>query len=321
MSFSVGTLGNYTRENEQQLVTSLVFAPKTAEMITSGGNLQTGIKSTEKINILETDAIFQTGGSCGFNASGATTFTQRTITVGKIKVHEALCPKDLETKYTQKLLQAGTAGLQYDTLTFAADYTGKKIGKIGEQLETAIWKGDTSSGDVNLNKFDGFLKLIVADTTAIVNANATAYYGTPLTGGFTAATVINAAYAVYKAIPTQQLNRADNVIFMGWDTFRMLGVAFNEGKYFVNWGEGLKTGEIMLPNTNVKCVAVNGLNTSSYMVATYLENLYLGTDMENEEEKFELFWAKEADQMRFMAEWKYGVQYAFPEAVVKFNAA
>ncbi len=36
------------------------------------------------------DAIFQDGSSCGFNASGTTSFTQRTVTVGKIKVNEAL---------------------------------------------------------------------------------------------------------------------------------------------------------------------------------------------------------------------------------------
>jgi hypothetical protein len=42
--------------------------------------------------------------------------------------------------------------------------------------------------------------------------------------------------------------------------------------------------------------------------------------MLNEEERFELFWAKEADELRFMAEWKYGIQFAFPDKVVKFIA-
>lgn len=322
MSFSVGTLGNYTRENENLLVTSLVAAPKTAMLIQAGGNMQTGIKSSEKINIMDTNALFQAGGGCGFSASGTTSFTQRTLTVGKIKVHESLCPKDLEAKYTQKLLQKGTAGLAYDTVSFAADYTGKKIARIGDQLEIALWQGDTGSGNPNLNKFDGLLKTIVADGANVVNANALAFYGTPLTGGFTPATIINAVNAVYKAIPVAVLAKGENVVvFAGWDVFRMYGVALTEGKYFVNWSETMKTGEMFIPNTGIKMVAVPGLNGTNYMVATHLENLYLGTDLENEEERFELFWAKEADEMRFMAEWKYGINYAFPEEVVKFNAA
>lgn len=317
MAFSVTALTDYTREYEGKLVTSLVFAPKTAQVIEQLGNVQSGIKSTEKITIHDTDAIFQVGGTCGFNSSGATTFTQKTITVGKIKVHESICPKTLESKYLQKFLAAGS---QYTTFDFAAEYTGKKVARIGAQLETAIWQGSTASVNVNLNKFQGLRTLMVADST-VVNANSAAFYGSALTGGFTAATIINAVNALYKAIPAEILNRTDLVAFCGWDAFRLYGTALTEGKYFVNWSEAMPSGELMIPNTNVKLIAVNGLNGTNYMAATYGENLFLGTDLLNEEDRFELFHAKEADEMRFMAEWKYGVQYAFGEHVADFDAA
>jgi hypothetical protein len=38
----------------------------------------------------------------------------------------------------------------------------------------------------------------------------------------------------------------------------------------------------------------------------------------NEEEKFEIFYAKEADQVRFVSEFKMGVNFAFPDEMVKF---
>ena len=95
MAFNVSALANYTEENAALLVTSSVLGAKTASLIKSAGNVMVGVKSSETINIMDTDAIFQSGGSCGFTASGSTTFTQRTVTVGKIKVNEALCPKDL----------------------------------------------------------------------------------------------------------------------------------------------------------------------------------------------------------------------------------
>jgi len=44
-------------------------------------------------------------------------------------------------------------------------------------------------------------------------------------------------------------------------------------------------------------------------------------DLLNEEDRFELFYAKEADEMRFVAEFKYSVNYAFPTEVVYFALA
>ena len=63
-------------------------------------------------------------------------------------------------------------------------------------------------------------------------------------------------------------------------------------------------------------IGVNGLNGTDKMFGVSMSNLYLGTDMLNEQDRFELFYAKEADEMRFVAEFKMGVQYAFPTEIV-----
>jgi len=123
MGFNVSALANYTEQNAALLVTSSVLGAKTATLIKSAGNVMVGVKSSETINIMDTDAIFQSGGSCGFTASGSTTFTQRTVTVGKIKVNEALCPKDLEAKYLQKALPTGS---MYDSIPFEQEFADKK---------------------------------------------------------------------------------------------------------------------------------------------------------------------------------------------------
>jgi len=52
------------------------------------------------------------------------------------------------------------------------------------------------------------------------------------------------------------------------------------------------------------------------MFGLSMSNLYLGTDMLNEQDRFELFYAKEADEMRFVVEFKLGVQVTFPDEVV-----
>ncbi|MBM3417473.1 MAG: hypothetical protein FJY17_00955 [Bacteroidetes bacterium] len=311
MAFDVSALSNYTKENEALLVTSSVLGSKTASLIKSQGNVMVGVKSSETINIMDTDAIFQSGGSCGFNASGSTTFTQRTVTVGKIKVNESLCPKDLEAKYLQKALPEGS---RYDSVAFASDYTDKKAARIAAQLETAIWQGATGSANVNLNKFQGLVALIGASA---VESNNTTYYGTPATS-ITSANVVAIFDALYKAIPASVVSKDDMTIWCGQDVFRTYTIALKNANMFNYSFDGKADSEFYLPGTSIKVVATPGLNGVTKLYAIRLSNMFLGTDLLNEEEKFELFYAKEADQVRFVSEFKMGVNVAFLDEIASF---
>jgi hypothetical protein len=317
MAFNVSALADYTEQNEALLVTSSVLGAKTASLIKSAGNVMVGVKSSETINIMDTDAIFQSGSSCGFTASGSTTFTQRTVTVGKIKVNEALCPKDLEAKYLQKALPTGS---MYDSIPFEQEFSEKKAKRIAAQLETALWQGDTDSVNVNLNKFDGLVKLIGA-ASGVVAANASTYIsGAPLSS-ITSANVISIFDGVYKAIPAQVVAADDMTIFCGQDLFRTYTVALKDANQFHYSIDVKADSEFILPGTTIKVVAVAGLNGTNKVYAMRLSNLFIGTDLLNEEEKFEIFYAKEADQVRFVSEFKMGVNIAFPDEVVKFILA
>jgi hypothetical protein len=312
MALDLTGLTNYVKENEQQLATSLVFKPKTAQLIEGAGNVMVGVKSSEKINIMETNAVFQAGGTCGFSSSGTTAFTQRSVAPGKIKVNESICPKAFEAKYTQKALRAGS---YYDYMPFADEYSAKKIEVIGAALETALWQGDTASSNAQLARFDGLLKLIAPSGTPVTGV---VVGNTSAATEITSANIIGLVDDVYTAIPASIVANGDVVIFVGMDTFRTYTVALKEANLFHYAAESVDF-EIVLPGTNVKLVAVNGLNGTDQMVATRLSNLYLGVDLLNEEERFELFYAKEADEMRFVAEFKMGVNYAFPTEVVWFG--
>jgi hypothetical protein len=314
MSFSVGSLTNYTKENEALLVTSSVLGAKTASLIKSAGNVMVGVKSAETINIMDTDAFFQAGGTCGWNASGTTSFTQRTVTVGKIKVQEALCPKTLEAKYLQKALPTGST---YDSIPFEQEFTDKKAKTIAAQLETAIWTGDTTSANGNLNKFDGLIKLINA-ASGVIDANVSGFIsGAPLTS-ITPANVVALMDGVYRAIPAKVVAADDMTIFVGQDTFRTYSIALKNSNLFHYSFDGKADSEFVLPGTSIKVVAVGGLNGTNDVFALRLSNMFLGTDLLNEEEKFEIFFAKEADEVRFAAEFKMGVNIAFPDEIVKF---
>lgn len=309
MALDLTGLTNYVKENEQQLATALVFAPKTAKIIESAGNVQVGIKSSEKINLMDTDAVFQAGGTCGFSSSGTTAFTQRSLAPGKIKINESICPKAFEAKYTQKALRAGSS---YDYMPFADEYSAKKIAVIGAALETGLWQGDTGSGDAQLNKFDGLLKLIApagVPVSGVIDGNVANV------AALTQATVIAAVDAVYVALPSSIIANGDVAIFIGMDAFRLYTIALKEANLY-HYAADAVDFEIFIPGTNVKLIGVNGLNGTDKIIGTRISNLYLGVDLLNEEERFELFYAKEADEMRFVSEFKMGVQYAFPTEIV-----
>jgi hypothetical protein len=317
MAFNVDALAAYTEQNEALLVTDSVLGAKTAALIKSAGNVMIGVKSAETINIMDTDAIFQAGGSCGFTASGSTTFTQRTVTVGKIKVNEALCPKDLESKYLQKALPTGS---MYDSIPFEQEFADKKAKTIAAQLETALWQGDTDSVNVNLNKFDGLVKLIGA-ASGVVAANALAFIaGAPISAatGIIATNVVSIFDGVYKAIPAQVVAADDMTIFCGQDVFRTYTIALKNANMFNYSFDGKADSEFVLPGTPIKVIALAGLNGTNKIYALRISNLFLGTDLLNEEDKFEIFYAKEADQVRFVSEFKMGVNVAFPDEIVRF---
>jgi hypothetical protein len=315
MAFNVSALTNYTKENEKQLVFSSVLGNKTAELIKASGNILLEVKSSEQIGIMDTDAFFQSGASCGFNASGTTTFTQRAVTVGKIKVNEALCMKNLESKYLQKALPAGS---MYTEMIFAEDYSNRKAQKIADQLEVAIWNGDTASADGNLNKFDGLLKLITAAGGSVVNANTSTFISGGPISSITVANVVSVFDAIYTAIPAKVVAKDDITIFCGMDVFRLYTVALKNANLFAYNLNVKADSEFFLPGTTVKVVAVQGLNGTNDLVATRISNLFIGVDILDEQSRFELFFAREADEMRFVAEWKFGINLAFPDEVVKF---
>lgn len=315
MGFSLGTLTPYVEQNEALLVASSVLGAKTQSLIQAQGNVMTGVKSKETINIMDTNAIFQAGGTCGFTTSGTTSVTQREVEVGKIKVMESICPKDLEAYYLQKALPAGSS---YDTIAFAREYTDRKAAKIAAQLERAIWQGDKNSVDVNLNKFDGIIELVKDAGATVVNANSVAFYGSVETV-INDTTVVNIFDAVYKAIPAEVVDKDDVKIFCGMDVFRTLTIKIKNANLFHYQVDAAPNTSFFLPGTTIEVVGTPGLNGTNKVYAMRLSNLFLGVDLMHDEDRFELFFAKEADEVRFVSEFKIGVNFAFPGEIVKFE--
>lgn len=309
-AYSVSSLDNFTEQNVVPLVTKSLFGSRTAELFP----VQTGIKSAEVINLMDDEIYFQSGAGCGFAASGDTTFTQRTITVGKIKVNKKWCPDELEAKWTQFLLNAGS---YYEALVPEEALADFMTATIGQEMEKAYWKGDSTSGNPNLNKFDGFIKLIDAAGTAIDGNTASQ----------TAVSIANSVAIhdnILTSLPAELLDKDDVVIVEGWDTFRklILGLkAENNFHYDATSADKHVAGELLLPGTNIRVVALHGLNDTNRVFAGRSSNFFIGTDLLNDYENFNIWYSRDNDEVRMKARWKAGVQVAFPNEIVEYTNA
>ena len=318
MSLNLTGLTAYTKQLVKPLLTSAVFDAKTQQMIKDNGIVIPGAKSAVQIPLMDTDANFQTD-ACGWNASGTTTFTQSTITVGKIKIEEAICVKDLEAYFTQEALKAGSTYTEFQNADFQAAYLDKKNKRIAAQLETAIWQGDTTgSGGMNLNKFDGFQKLV---SSAATNANVSGYNGT--TGAITtitASNVVAATEGIYKAIPVAVLAKGDVKIFVGNDWYRLLILAYRALNLFSYNPQDVNAQSFILPGTSVKVQPVNGLNGTYDAYGMSLSNMALAVDLESDPENYKLWYSDDNGEVRFRCKFKIGVGVGFTSECVKFKA-
>lgn len=86
MGFTVSALTDYVDQTSTDLLTAVQFSAETAAIM----NLQTGIKSAAALQLLSTNSVPQAGETCGFNASGDVTFTQRNLTTIAIKFQDTL---------------------------------------------------------------------------------------------------------------------------------------------------------------------------------------------------------------------------------------
>jgi hypothetical protein len=95
----------------------------------------------------------------------------------------------------------------------------------------------------------------------------------------------------------------------------------NANLFHYNTDSSNSNFEITIPGTNIKVIGVNGLNNTNRIIAMRSSNMFFGCDVIGEESKFEMFYAQEAMEVRYVAEFKAGVQIAFPNEIVNFVLA
>ena len=289
--FVVNSLPDYVEQHKGELLSKAILGFETKKYI----NDMPGVKYKEALNILATDPVLQAR-TCGWDASGNVSFTQRVMTVAPYKVNMSLCEEDLRKKWMQDELRTAAGA---EVLPFEEKIADNIVKGVNRQLEDLIWNATDAS-----NNFNGLLTIANAEASVIDASKGDSDYETALN--------------VYKKIPAEVLDKAE--IFAGQDTFRsiVLEITAKNLYHYDPKVDDAKT--IILPGTNTRLHGVAGLNGKGQILAADPENLFYGFDGEADADTFDVWYSKDNQEFRVAIKFNAGAQIAFPDQVVVSEA-
>lgn len=298
-SYNITALPDYVDQHRDQLIAKSVLSAKSAGLF----SLLTGIKGPTALNRISSEVVFGDGAACGWDEAGATALTQRVINPRVLKINMGICDKTLLSKWANYLVRV-EAGKTDRDLPFEEEFVNDVIKGVKAGIEKMIYQGDSAAtGSV---EFDGLIKILSASGSAAVTATAAA------TGS-----AYNFLKAVAAKFPAQILDKEDLVILVSMPTYNeYMQDLVSANLYHYNPGDG--ENEYRLPGTNIKVIGVNGLNNAAadYAIGGSLSNIFYGTNLEDGDEIFDLWYSKDNREFRFVIEFIAGVQVGFDDEIV-----
>lgn len=277
--------------NRDKLIAESVLAPKSAGYF----NLQTGVKGPTTINLLTADVVFGDGSECGLGEASEAKISQRQIVPAIMKVNLPICEKTLLNTYAQYQVKL-KAGLE--TLPFEEYLTKIVADKTNAKIEKFIWQGDKEEDEV---QFDGLMKILGAEGSGAVKVEAKS-------------TEMATVLAVYNALPNEA-HQDDLVVFAAPSKFRAwIQELVAANMYF--WNANDKNGEYTIPGTDVKVVALPGLEGTDSYVAGRKSNFFYGVDIEDAADTVKVIYDEVEEMFYIKMLFNAGVQVAWPNEVV-----
>ena len=304
--YNVQALQNYVNEQNLDIIKDSLSGSKTIKLFKA--NIQVGIKNAEALNIMNIDPLLQDDSVGSSTDSGSEAkFEQRIITVAPIASRIFLDPKVLNKKWMNTQILAGSKD---DSVVFEKEIVDQVTERIVEKNETLLWMGNTASGNNDLNRFDGYVKLIDAETGTTVVTAAT----------FTTANALSLIDNMFVGLNKRMTNQPDMAFLMGWDYFKIYTQSLKAANLF-HYGAESSDGEITIPGTKIKIYALEGLDGSKRVYADRISNYYIGTDMLGEEETVSVDFLPEKEKIKMKVAYKLGVQIARPKEITVLKVA
>jgi hypothetical protein len=313
MSLNVSALADFNNQIAGELLLKLVYGGSTIEYVT----VQEGVKFLEPINLFEVSLGIQNG-TCVSTASGSATFTQRNIQVCPRTSFDALCLKDLDTKYLG--ISSLDRGSYNETWALTNAYSELLVNQFQKANDQFLWLQESGSASTygGTCAVSGLNYIISGSTSGVVvPAGAT--------GSFSSTTALAVMDAMIEGLSADVADRDDLTFFMSVTNFRKYVTALRSANNFyfdpasiTNRGNLL---EMMYPFQNIKVVGTVGLQGSNRVVLGPAKQIVVGTDLLSDFSEFQLWYDINTDTLRHRISTKLGVNIAFPEFWVSNDLA
>ena len=280
-------LSAYVEEHRSELLSKAMLDGRSRRAF----NLMTDVKGPTTLNILDTNVVFGET-QCGWNESGSTEFSQRKLEPKALSVNMAFCDKKLLGTYAQYEVKVA-AGLE--EMPFEEKWTSQILASVNEQIEKMIYQGTGTGAE-----FKGLIPILSAETGTVkvtVSSGSSAY---------------EYLKEVAKAIPVAVKNPVILVSTPLYREYMQDLVAANLYHFDPANGEN----EYKLPGTDIRVIAVDGLNGVENVIAADMANLFYGVSADEDSDTFDLWYSKDNREFRLAINFIAGVQVAFPNEVV-----
>ena len=285
-------LKNYLETNGTEVLTKALFNSESAKYF----QIQTGVTAETPIIRLDSSITLADATSCGFEANGSDTFSNRLLSPKFLKVNKEICAKTLLKTWAHSDVRMNALG---ETLPFEELLINNNINELAKVNERLIWEGKTSGGVGNMALMDGIITIARADENTIKLEKGSDDLWTRVEKTWLALApevadkcTLFMSIANYKQLIVELMNKNMYHVF---ETY--------EGEY-----------RMTMPGTNLVIRGVSGI-TEDVLVCTPEDNLYLGVDGESDGETVDLYFDKSSRSFKFVVEYAYCVNYAFSEFV------
>jgi hypothetical protein len=295
-NYDVSALPNYVdQEKDQLLVKQVTEAPSLAYL-----NVQTGIKGTEALKIMDSSIVYQDG-TCGMTPATGAAFTNRNITVHPIGYMKPFCNEDLVGKWTQNVLRPGMQA-QNGQMPFEEAFVAHVTNLNSFEVEKLIWRGDRDAGSGNLAYANGFIKNVTVAGGAVDLGSDT----------ITTTNAFNKFREKYAAMPIEITEAEDFTFFVGREHFlALINNMIDLNLFHFDPTEMMNRGDFSFPTIG-RVVRVTGLSGTGKIFAGKASEFIVGTDLESDFDDLNIFYDEKDDKIYARAKFRLGTQVPFP---------
>ena len=289
-----GEIKGYVDESNESLIAKTVLGGQSVGLF----NLQTGVKGATAINLLNTDVTLQSALECGFTPVGASKISRRILDPVYLKVNMEWCDKNFLDTYAQHMVKIA-AGMK--TLPYAEEFTSHIIAKVNAALEKMLYQG---KANLQKTEFDGIMTIVSASGSGAIKV------------GTESGTAWEKISKVYANVP-EEAHKDDLVILVSPSLYRKFIQELVKANMY-HYDASDANAQTYLPGTSVPVIPVEGLinDKKEFILALRKSNVIFGTDMTNDQEKFDFWYSKDKQTFKLAIEFTAGVQVAYPEEIV-----